>query len=162
MPFYARNASLFVLPCLIGYFVWKRRLAVSTVCWLTGAFVAAGVFANLSGFGRARNFERLTALHLGSEQSTEALLLLARSNGLPRLRELVLGSRANANALAALRHISLTTIHQPRRALGERAVQVLLDQLNGGAPSPQHVLLEPKLVARATTAPPRGDRAARP
>jgi len=62
--FYARNASLFVLPCLIGYFVWKRRLAVSTVCWLAGAFVAAGVFANLPGFGRARDFEQLTALHL--------------------------------------------------------------------------------------------------
>jgi hypothetical protein len=46
---------------------------------------------------------RLTALHLGSEQSTEALLLLARSTGLPRLRELVLGSRANAQAIAALR-----------------------------------------------------------
>ncbi len=62
--FYARNASLFVLPCLIGYFVWKRRLAVSTVCWLAGAFVAAGVFANLPGFGRARDFEQLKALHL--------------------------------------------------------------------------------------------------
>ncbi len=62
--FYARNASLFVLPCLIAYFVWKRRLSVSTVCWLAGAFVAAGVFANLSGFGRARDFEQLTALHL--------------------------------------------------------------------------------------------------
>ncbi len=62
--FYARNASLFVLLCLMGYFVWKRRLAVSTVCWLAGAFVAAGVFANLPGFGRARDFEQLTALHL--------------------------------------------------------------------------------------------------
>ena len=62
--FYARNASLFVLPCLIGYFVWKRRLAVSTVCWLAGACVAAGLFANLPGFGGARDFEQLTALHL--------------------------------------------------------------------------------------------------
>ena len=62
--FYARNASLFVLPCLIGYFVWKRRLALNTVCWLAGAFVAAGVFANLPEFGHARDFEQLTALHL--------------------------------------------------------------------------------------------------
>ncbi len=29
--FYARNASLFVLPLLTGYFVWKRRLDASTV-----------------------------------------------------------------------------------------------------------------------------------
>ena len=62
--FHLRNASLFVLPCLIGYFVWKRRLALRTVCWLTGAFVVAAVFANLPGFGAARGFEELTALHL--------------------------------------------------------------------------------------------------
>ena len=62
--FYFRNASLFVLPCLIGYFVWKRRLALRTVGWLAGAFVVAAVFANLPGFGPARGFEELTALHL--------------------------------------------------------------------------------------------------
>src|SRR5438067_13407289 len=28
--FYARNVSLFVLPLLTGYFVWKRRLDTST------------------------------------------------------------------------------------------------------------------------------------
>ena len=62
--FYLRNASLFVLPCLIGYFVWKRRLAKRTVCWLAGAFGAAAVFANLSGFGPVHGFQELTALHL--------------------------------------------------------------------------------------------------
>jgi hypothetical protein len=62
--FYIRNASLFVLPCLIGYFVWKRRLAWRTVGWLAGAFVVAAIFANLPGFGAARDFEPLTALHL--------------------------------------------------------------------------------------------------
>src|SRR5918994_1501155 len=45
--FYARNLSLFVLPLLTGYFVWKRRLDTSTLPWLAVAFVAAGVFANL-------------------------------------------------------------------------------------------------------------------
>jgi len=62
--FYLRNASLFVLPCLIGYFVWKRRLALRTVGWLAAAFVVALVFANLPGFGPGRDFEPLTALHL--------------------------------------------------------------------------------------------------
>src|SRR5829696_4102324 len=45
--FYARNLSLFVLPLLTGYFVWKRRLDTSTLRWLAVAFVAAGVFANV-------------------------------------------------------------------------------------------------------------------
>src|SRR5918995_3874546 len=44
--FYARNLSLFVLPLLTGYFVWKRRLDTSTLRWLAVAFVAAGVFAH--------------------------------------------------------------------------------------------------------------------
>ena len=62
--FYLRNASLLVLSCLIGYFVWKRRLAMRTVGWLAGAFAGAVVFANLPAFGSARGFEPLTALHL--------------------------------------------------------------------------------------------------
>src|SRR5919202_1641256 len=40
--FYAGNASLFVLPLLTGYFVWKRRLDTSTPRRLAVAFVAAG------------------------------------------------------------------------------------------------------------------------
>src|ERR687895_2420870 len=48
--FYARNLSLFVLPLLTGYFVWKRRLDTSTLRWLAVAFVAAGVFSQLYPF----------------------------------------------------------------------------------------------------------------
>jgi hypothetical protein len=62
--FHARNASLFVLPCLTGYFVWKRRLAARTVGWLGVAYIVAAVFANLPAFGRAGGFEALTALHV--------------------------------------------------------------------------------------------------
>ncbi len=71
--FYFRNASLFVLPFLTGYFVWKRRLGGGTVRWLAVAFVAAAVFANVYPFqanvpGAAThdpgNTELLTGLHL--------------------------------------------------------------------------------------------------
>jgi hypothetical protein len=62
--FYARNLSLFVLPLLTGYFVWKRRLDTSMLCWLAVAFVAAGVFANVYPFAPRGNTEALTALHL--------------------------------------------------------------------------------------------------
>src|SRR5262245_62980933 len=44
--FYARNASLFVLPLLTGYFVWKRRLVRAMLPWLAVAFAAAAIFAN--------------------------------------------------------------------------------------------------------------------
>ena len=68
--FYARNLSLFVLPLLTGYFVWKRRLDTSTLRWLAVAFVAAGVFANVYPFAPGGSsfpgdsIEALTALHL--------------------------------------------------------------------------------------------------
>jgi hypothetical protein len=62
--FYARNASFFVLPLLTGYFVWKRRLTTRTVRWLAGAFLAAGVCANVSPFKAGGSTEGLTGLHL--------------------------------------------------------------------------------------------------
>src|ERR687893_2187920 len=62
--FYARNLSLFVLPLLTGYFVWKRRLDTSTLRWLAVAFVAAGVFANVYPFPPEGYTEALTALPL--------------------------------------------------------------------------------------------------
>jgi hypothetical protein len=62
--FYARNAGLFVLPLLTGYFVWKRQLDARTLRWLAVVFVAAGVFANVYPFAPRGNTEALTALHL--------------------------------------------------------------------------------------------------
>ena len=58
--FYGRNASLFVLPLLTGYFAWKRRLDRRTVLWLAAAFAAAAVFANIYTFAT----QVLTALHV--------------------------------------------------------------------------------------------------
>jgi hypothetical protein len=62
--FYARNGSLFVLPLLTGYFAWKRRLHTGTLRWLTVAFFAACVFANVYPFASRGSTEALTALHL--------------------------------------------------------------------------------------------------
>jgi hypothetical protein len=62
--FYARNASLFVLPLLAGYFAWKRHLGRDTLRWLVLAFVAAAVFANVYPFEQGGSTEPLTALHL--------------------------------------------------------------------------------------------------
>jgi hypothetical protein len=62
--FYARNLSLFVLPLLTGYFVWKRRLATGTLRWMAVAFAAAGLFANVFPFAPGGYTEALTAIHL--------------------------------------------------------------------------------------------------
>jgi DNA-binding LacI/PurR family transcriptional regulator len=57
-------------------------------------------------------------------------------------------------SLAALGHINLTTIDQPRREMGAMAVRLLLDRLNDRRGRAGHVLVQPKLVVRGTTAPP--------
>ena len=64
MGFYARNVSLFVLPLLTGYFIWKRRLDTSTFRWPAVGFVAAATFANVYPFTQAGHTEVLTTLHL--------------------------------------------------------------------------------------------------
>jgi DNA-binding LacI/PurR family transcriptional regulator len=57
-------------------------------------------------------------------------------------------------ALAALGHINLTTIDQPRRKLGATAVRLLLERLENGRQRARHVVLPPSLVVRGTTASP--------
>jgi hypothetical protein len=61
---YLRNAGLLVLPCLVGYFGWKRRLAPRLLGGLAFAFAVAGVVANLAVLGGAAGFEYLTILHV--------------------------------------------------------------------------------------------------
>ena len=64
--FYARNISLFVLPFLVGYFIWKRNTAhTPTVRWLALAFVVAATFANVYPFASdASHTQILAAIHL--------------------------------------------------------------------------------------------------
>jgi hypothetical protein len=62
--FYARNLSLFVLPVLAGYFVWKRGSDWATRRRLAAAFVAAAVLANVYPFSPEGSTEVLAAMHL--------------------------------------------------------------------------------------------------
>jgi hypothetical protein len=64
MPFYARNASLFVLPMLVTYFAWKRGLNAVACAGVAAAFAIAAVFANIYPFAPRGSTQGLTALHL--------------------------------------------------------------------------------------------------
>lgn len=62
--FYLRNASLFVLPLLTGYFAWKRDCEGRTIRWFALAFVIAAVFANVYPSVEPHHTQVLTGLHL--------------------------------------------------------------------------------------------------
>lgn len=62
--FYMHNLPFFVLPVLTAYFVWKRRLGLTTVYWLGGAFAVAAVVANVHPFVPEGHTEALMMLHL--------------------------------------------------------------------------------------------------
>jgi hypothetical protein len=67
--FYARNASLFVLPFLTAYFVWKRRMDPRRSIWLAVPFILAAAVVNAFPFTReykqpVSHTEVLSALHL--------------------------------------------------------------------------------------------------
>lgn len=63
-PFYARNASLFVLPLLAGYLAWDRRLGAARCAGLAMVFAAGAIGANAFPFQKGSQTEVLTALHL--------------------------------------------------------------------------------------------------
>lgn len=119
--------------------------------------VEPGDFTEEGGYVGARRLlnrgRRPTAIFAGNDQSAVGALNAIEEAGLDVPRDISLIGYDNT-ALAALRHISLTTIHQPRRQIGDMAMTAVLRRIEHPGASAQRHVLPPKLVVRATTAKP--------
>lgn len=135
-----------------GYEAAMRRCGLAE-----HARVAAGDFTEEGGYLGARRLlehgPRPTAIFASNDLSALGALNAIAEAGLAVPRDVSLAGYDDT-ALASLRHVSLTTVHQPRRRIGQMAMEALLRRVEGAQARARRVVLEPRLVARETTGPP--------
>lgn len=95
-----------------------------------------------------------TALVAGNDFNAVGAIAALEDAGL-RVPEDISVVGYDNTSFAALRHISLTTVDQPKLNMGRLAAEALLQRVRGEREEPVRHLLQPSLVVRNTTAPPR-------
>lgn len=125
--------------------------------------VEPGDFTESGGYEAARRLlghrRRPTAIFASNDLSAVGALDAVNEAGLDVPGDVSLMGYDNT-ALASLRHISLTTIHQPRTEIGEIALKAVVRRIESPGSRARRHVLAPKLVVRETTAAPRRRRRA--
>lgn len=122
-------------------------------------FVVSGAFTEASGVAATEQAlasgRPLTAIFAGNDVSALGALDVIEESGRTVPGDMSLVGYDNT-FVAALRHVSLTTVEQGRERLGELAVETLMERIEGGRTDAVHHVVAPTLVVRHTTAPPPG------
>jgi len=135
-----------------GYETAMRRLRLARhIQVMTGTYTEAGGHAGAMALLDRR--PRPTAIFAANDVAAIGALNAIEERGLRVPEDVSLVGYDNTS-LAALRHISLTTIHQPRLEMGQLAVSTLLERIELKRTQPRRAVLSPTLVVRGTTAPP--------
>jgi DNA-binding LacI/PurR family transcriptional regulator len=135
-----------------GFLDTMRRLGLGADALVVGGAYteeggAAGVAAVL------RTGKPPTAVFAANDLAAIGALQALEEHGLKVPTDVSLVGYDNTS-LAAIRHIGLTTIDQPRREMGTIAIRLLLERLAGERDRARHVVVPPGLMVRRTTAPP--------
>jgi DNA-binding LacI/PurR family transcriptional regulator len=122
----------------------------------THIVVEPGDFTEEGGYRAARSLlyrvPRPTAIFAPNDLVAIGALSAADEVGLRVPADLSIVGYDNTH-LAAIRHISLTTVDQPRRDMGRVAAELLCTRIDDLLRKPRQALVVPHLVTRATTGP---------
>lgn len=136
----------------LGYEAAMKRLQLDAL-----TCIAAGDYTEEGGYRGAQQLLRRgvppTAIFASNDLAAVGALNAIEEAGFEVPGDMSLVGYDNT-ALASLRHVSLTTINQPRRQIGETAMRAILRRLARKPSRARVQVLEPRLVIRATTAPP--------
>jgi DNA-binding LacI/PurR family transcriptional regulator len=137
-----------------GYAEAMRRHGLSSM-----ARIAPGMFTEEGG---AEGVDRLlqsgsapTAIFASNDLAAVGALYALERHGLGVPADVSLVGYDNTS-LAAIGHVNLTTLDQPRRQMGATAVQLLVERLDQRRSRARHIVIQPHLVVRGTTAAPAG------
>ena len=120
--------------------------------------IVPGDYTDLAGLAAADTILRSrrlpTAIFAANDLAAAAMIDRFESAGLRVPDDLSIVGHDNT-FLAALHHISLTTVDQPRPEMGRRAMALLVERMDGTRTAAVNVRVTPSLVVRSTTGPPR-------
>lgn len=120
------------------------------------ALVVAGAYTEDSG---AEGVEKIlaqgpppTAIFAANDITAVGALHALEDRGLRVPEDVSLVGYDNT-AIAALRHIDLTTVDQPKAEMADHAIRLLVERLDGGRTTTQHIVVDPTLVVRGSSGP---------